>query len=117
MTRPVHVYLISLSLTLTIFLLFAYSASQAQLPCKTISEAMYTGQLEQLKTEFGKNKSLQEDFELALLISLSKYPELKELRIEVVYGKIKTTCQPKPREIVSLSFSFSNFSRNRFETE
>lgn len=97
MPRPGHIYFISHARTLTIFLLLACSSSHAQLPCKVISEAMYTGQLEQLQAEFGKNKSLQEDFELALLISLSKFPELKELRIEVVYGKIKTTMAARPK--------------------
>lgn len=58
---------------------------------------MYTGQLGQLKEEFGKNKSLQKEFELQLLIALSKYPELRDIRIQVVYGKIKTTMAARPK--------------------
>jgi len=61
-----------------------------------ITEAMYAEQLEQLKTEFGENKTLLEEFELPSLIALSKFPELKELRIDFVYSKIKTTMETRP---------------------
>jgi len=96
MMRSISIYR-SPVFELTIFLLVVCSVGQAQLPRKIITPSMYTGQLKQLQDEFGKNKFLQEDFELPLLIALSKYPELKELRIQVVYRKIKTTMAVRPR--------------------
>jgi len=57
---------------------------------------MNKDKLQALKAEFGQNKSLPADFELASLIALSQYPELKDLRIDVVYGKIKTTMEARP---------------------
>jgi len=97
MMRPILSYCRPPVGTLTIFLIVVCSIVQAQLPCRTVTAAMYSGQLEQLREEFGKNKSLQKEFELPLLIALSKYPELRDIRIQVVYGKIKTTMAARPK--------------------
>ena len=57
---------------------------------------MYADQLDQLRTDFGRNKSLPAEFELAALIALSKFPELKDLKIDIVYANIKTTLEARP---------------------
>ena len=70
--------------------------SYAQLPTKMITESMYVDRIEELHSEFGNNKTIPEEFKLASLIALSGYPELKDLRIDIVYRKSKTTMEARP---------------------
>ncbi|MBL4656891.1 MAG: hypothetical protein JKX73_02740 [Flavobacteriales bacterium] len=72
------------------------SSAYSQLPAKNITESMYLPQRDQLAADYGVNKTWPKDFELATLIALSKYPELKGLRLDIRYRKIKTTMEARP---------------------
>lgn len=87
------------------------SCTYAQLSTNTMTEAMFEGQIEQLRKELSVKKILVAEFELASLIGLSKYPELKELRIDVIYSKIKTTMEARP----TLSSVFKRKSRRHYK--
>ena len=84
------------NLALAVFMLAVLPSSQAQNFPREITEVRYDSQLEQLNRDFGLNKTIPKNYELASLIALSRYPELKPLRIDVQYGRIKTTMEARP---------------------
>ena len=53
--------------------------------------------LENLKEVFGENKKIPSDYELQSLLALSRYPELKEEKIEFVYATGSYTMAARPK--------------------
>jgi hypothetical protein len=70
--------------------------AQNNLPSKQLDSCYYSNSIDTLRTQFGQNKKIQKAFELPCLIALSQYPELKQVRIEFVYDKIRTTMAARP---------------------
>ena len=83
--------LIFFLLVLTSFPLF----SQNRAP-RIITPSSFDGKLDSMRSTFGVNKQLPEEFELASLIALSYYPELKETKIKFVTKKLNSTMAARP---------------------
>jgi hypothetical protein len=49
-----------------------------------------------LRTSFGRNKTIPQEFEKQVFIALSHYPELKDAHIEFIRTNIKTTMACRP---------------------
>jgi hypothetical protein len=86
---------------LTIFALLlgfcgAANAQQDWLP-KTLTVEEWTPKLATLRAENSTNKTLLDEYELAMLIALSRYPELAETHIEFVFQKIKSNLAARPK--------------------
>ncbi len=60
-------------------------------------EKDWRSKIADLRLEFGANKTIPEDVELAALVSLSYFPELSNTRIEFVYEKQCEFLITKPR--------------------
>lgn len=68
----------------------------SNMPTKEIDTSFYKDNIVQLESVFGQNKTIISKYQLQILIALSYFPELKDVRIKFVYKKIKTTMQCKP---------------------
>lgn len=71
-------------------------AQASKLP-KLCIKSDYNKTSDSLQSEYGKNKSIPEQLETACLLALSKFPELKSVRIEFRFRKIKTTMAARPK--------------------
>jgi hypothetical protein len=61
----------------------------------------YAGKIDELRNDFGFNKSIPKEIELECLTALSYYPKLKNISIIFKFGKISSTMvsRPKPGSI------------------
>lgn len=73
-------------------------SAQVSIPFRHFSADNYSvEQIKTLKQEYSNNKTIPEEFELATLIALSSYPELKDTEIEFITKGIKTTMAARPK--------------------
>lgn len=86
----------SILISLISIQMITVATAQNCLPVKKLNSDYYTNSIDSLRLQFGLNKKLQKAFELPCLIALSQYPELKNVRIEFVYDKIRTTMAARP---------------------
>lgn len=84
------------SVLILILCFFFGVAIFGQTPCRIINIADYKRKLDSLKKEFGVNKIIQPEFETQILIALSYFSELKDLKIKFLNSKISTTMQCRP---------------------
>jgi hypothetical protein len=85
------------------FLLFAlpYLLS-ANNPSKDhLDKRYYEEHRKDLRVDYGQNKIIPNDVELAALVALSKYPELKDTKIEFIYRKQKEIMVMKPKSFIT----------------
>lgn len=85
----------------TTFILFfglfcTATAQQNWLP-KTLDKSNWEPQLETLRSNHSNNKVLLSEYELPILIALSRYPELANTDIEFVFQKIKSNLAARPK--------------------
>ena len=52
---------------------------------------------EQMRNKYGENKIIPKEIESECLAALSHFPELKDTKIEFIYGAIKYTMQSQPK--------------------
>ena len=78
-----------MSIIRALFLTFIFNLviGSAQSQDNVLLADKYRAQLEDLRPEFGTNKTYPEDVEIAVLVALSYFPELKNTPIEFVYEK------------------------------
>jgi hypothetical protein len=69
--------------------------------------------IELLKVEFGKNKTIPREIERECLLALAHFPELKETDIEFTYKTIKFTMQTQPK----LDFIFRKKAHRSYKIE
>lgn len=81
------------SLLILFFVFSALSAVLAKAPGERFAEI----KLEDLRKAYGNNKNLPKGYELQCLIALSRYPELKDTRINFILGDLKTTMAARPQ--------------------
>jgi hypothetical protein len=62
-----------------------------------LSKENYTGKIDELRKEFGINKSIPEEIELECLTALSYYPQLKNINIVFKFGKTSSTMISRPK--------------------
>jgi len=74
----------------------AYSQTRAP---RIIIPATYDGKIDSMRSNFGINKQLPDQYELASLIALSYYPELVTTKIKFVTKKLKSTMAARPSGI------------------
>lgn len=72
---------------------------------RTFIEADCIKNYRYLISNFAENKILLKDIELASLVALSYFPELKNIEIEFVLDDIKTTMETRPKINYLLSFN------------
>jgi len=65
-------------------------------------ESDFESQIELLRVEFGKNKDIPEQVELAALVALSMYPELKETKIEFIFRDQQELMLMRPKSHITL---------------
>ncbi len=82
------------TLTLIIYISL-FQLCQAQ-STRHFEEAIYKAQIEELRNEFGQHKTIPPEIELAALVALSHYPELKNARIKFKLRSIKATMAAAP---------------------
>jgi hypothetical protein len=63
---------------------------------KNYSEETAQKRYDELKKEFGKNKKLPQHYGLQALLALSHYPELKDIKIEFVFGESSHPLSTQP---------------------
>jgi hypothetical protein len=68
-----------------LFLILAFQQINAQ---KFLNKDSLSNHLSELRENFGKNKKYPQQFELACLVSLSYFPELKDVQLEFKYRNI-----------------------------
>lgn len=58
--------------------------------------------LAELRSSFGRNKTIPKEFEPQIYIALSHYPDLKDIRIEFIKANINTTmaCRPTANSLL-----------------
>ncbi len=56
-----------------------------------------SGIIDELQVEYGRYKNIPQEYQLAVLIALSGYPELKDAAIDFEYKGIKTTMLARPQ--------------------
>ncbi len=83
-----------IALALAFFCLLSVSG-QTRAP-RIISKKKYASKIDSLRTQFGTNKEFPKEYELAALIALSYYPELKQTKIKFVVKKLKSTMAARP---------------------
>jgi len=66
-------------------------------PVQKINKDSIQSNLEKLKQKFGFNKKVPNEILSNFYMAIGYYPELKDARIKVRYGNIKTTMQCRPR--------------------
>src|SRR5690606_30567279 len=71
------------ALILIVFSLF-FSNSTAQLVSKIYYKSNFEDKIDSLTKAYGQNKFLPKGFEIATLVALSHYPELKEVNIRFI---------------------------------
>src|SRR5690348_5964547 len=62
-----------------------------------LSKENYTGKINELRKEFGINKSIPNEIELECLTALSYYPQLKNVNIVFKFGKTSSTMISRPK--------------------
>ncbi len=83
--------------SLFIFSFMIFSSFTTELsPQKSYSKADYQLDVLKLRAQLGTNKSFIPELELAGLIALHHFPELKETTIQFKYSNIKTTMATRP---------------------
>lgn len=78
------------------FLIVASSFSTTPRPQRFYSKADFQLKLNQLRAQLGASKVMIPELELAALIALQHFPELKETAIQFKYRNIKTTMATRP---------------------
>jgi len=85
------------SIWVLFFLLFeTYFIGQYEAFPRTIDSLKYQSIEAKLLTEFGQNKVIPKGFQLQTLIALSRYPELRDVKIKFRSKRIKTTMACRP---------------------
>lgn len=86
-----------LTFILIITLTGSFSLANAKKVQKLFREKDETLHLDSLRTEYGINKVIPEEYELEILIALSYYPDLKDITIAFIPKRLKTTMATRPR--------------------
>ena len=82
---------------LSLFFLFLSVHLTAQKVMKEFTgETFSIQELQELKTQFAKNKIIPEKYETQILIALSYFPELKDTSIEFKLQKTNTPLSSRP---------------------
>lgn len=84
-----------LLLTIAVFTTF-FAFNQSVSHIELIDSSIYLKKLDSFKQNFSQNKTVLNEYELAIYIALSFYPELSNSRINFKKAKIKTTLNARP---------------------
>ena len=84
-----------LLLTIAVFTTF-FAFNQSVSHIEVIDSSIYLKKLDSFKQNFSQNKTVLNEYELAIYIALSFYPELSNSRISFKKAKIKTTLNARP---------------------
>ncbi len=87
--------LLSIGLLIT-FLIMSCSFTTKKNPQRLYTKTDSLSKIDQLRNKFGVNKQFIPELELAALVSLNHFPELKETSIEFKFKNIKTTMATRP---------------------
>lgn len=81
---------------LLFFLVFSLYAYASGAP-KVIHREDYAGELDALRHHYGAHKEYPDEYELEILIALSFFPDLQNVRIQFRTRKLPTTMAARPR--------------------
>lgn len=77
-------------------LLISFKVPGQLIPKRMIEENSLKSEIESLRLHYGYHKSLIKKYELATLVALSYYPELRGTEIKFIYKNIKTSMAARP---------------------
>jgi len=79
------------------FFLISIASHSQEIVDEYLSKDSFYGKLENLRKEFGMNKTIPTEIELECLTALSYYPELKNIKIIFQFGSPVSTMVSRPK--------------------
>lgn len=80
-----------------LFILFLFASTLSALNNTRTYEHISKDSLITLRQEFGNNKTYPSEYEEQFLIALSHYPQLKNVTINLIFDKERTTMSARPK--------------------